>query len=1231
MDDDLGLRQSQADEEGPSLVDLADALWIARFLRRPEADAAGTTEPEGEPGEQAHNPPESPEAPEISDPRANTPLHAVPAAPPEPPGTAAQRLRGDATAPVRVGRESALADPPALSRALRPLKQRVPSAGTPLLDEEATARASGETEMLLPAWKARTERRFAVDLVVDTGPSMAMWHQLATELRTLFERHGAFRVTDTWSLDTGAPEPRPAPFHRAPRNGQQRTLSPRRLADPTGRRLLLLLTDGVGPLWHGPALMDVVEGWSRTRPVAVLQVLPCSLWHRTGIVPEPVLARSGARGPATALFRPQTPHRRAHQGPTGRHRWVPVLELGPDWLAPWARLVAGNAGGWTPMMALPVGVGPSPAADRGPTTTDPATLVEHFRGEASSGAFELAGYLSAVPLVLPVMRLVQQAMMPRSDSTHLAEFFLSGLLVQAQGRAGSSGDPDLTLYEFRPGVREALLDTLTRRESLRALDVVSRVSGRVARRLGGTLDFRALVPAHGASGGLRLPSDSRPFARIAAKVLAGAGGEYKALAEVLSEAADAPETGDGLTAPSGRPLTVRSAPGPDGGREASVQSTLVPDERRDPLELIHSLVAAATVRIHSDRLGNPFMGSGFFVAPGWVLTSAHVARAGAVSLRGDGPHRVRIGSGDRLISGVVEWPGDDHRPWRPSRSTPDMALIRVLEAVDHPCVSLTERPPSSDVPGWDTAWFGWGAEYGEPRFHGFHGGTLDSRFQGPDGGQLLKLTHATGLPPGMSGGPVVDMTHGEVIGVLMGSTGEGNHTLAVPVQELRRLPIPADPYPDLYQQVFTTHDLYHADRQASDHGPDATWTDARSALGTTVRDTLTAGRRTELLGMLARLPPPAGPEVLEDIVTAVHGVAVPGRFPPPRAWRDGLGMVYGSEHAPGELESALRYAVHAATVDRPHAEVTAAERALWDWSRTLAEGQNRGLRRVLAEDYESRLRARNDATRPPTSDEWRPEVLLEIFSAAWDDDVHHWRVGIVSNNDARVSPVDSGSLPGSDIANPEGPLILALAEAFRRCDRSDRPAPLQVAVQPDLFGIPVDGWQLGDRTLGAARPIIVRLADRLATTNDALLTEERHERWRTLHSRPPVPIVLDGEGHAPAGLRQAQLQTLPPETIPVLVGSGPVMLHELIDAGHSIVLWRREPVAPGSSYADFEQGIDHLVREARTPAALPAALAELRAQLAEGDPEAHWASGLALLYDDPTRPLPGPDPLTEDP
>lgn len=215
-----------------------------------------------------------------------------------------------------------------------------------------------------------------------------------------------------------------------------------------------------------------------------------------------------------------------------------------------------------------------------PGATGARKLVERFRGGASPEAFELAGYLAAVPLVLPVMRLVQRVMLPRSGACHLAEVFLSGLLTPDADRPDPHEDPELTLYAFRSGVWELLLDTLTRCESLRVLDVVSRVSGKVARRLGGSLDFRALMPASDASGEWRLPEDSLPFARIAATVLAGVGGEYRATADALPAGTRAAELAEPIApeaavAEAMEPETVE----PEAAEEAAPPSSNSPSPR----------------------------------------------------------------------------------------------------------------------------------------------------------------------------------------------------------------------------------------------------------------------------------------------------------------------------------------------------------------------------------------------------------------------------------------------------------------------------------------------------------------------------------------------------------------------------------------------------------------------------------------------------------------------------
>ncbi|MCF1596971.1 tubulin-like doman-containing protein [Streptomyces muensis] len=586
MDDSLarGMARLLAGTDTPSTDDIADALWVARVIGRsgsreegPQeepahvddfgADAGGETWADvgsgrgGRPGsgtsgswlsrllaQRNARRDRTRDASPIAAPPPAVPLHPVSAGmggamAPLAPGT---ENSGEASeglgAVVRVQSEPALSESLSISQALRPLKRQVRAPGVQRLDEAATARATCESSVLMPAWLPHTERWLSVDLIVDMGPSMVIWRRLAAELRTLLEGHGAFRMVRTWSLDSGEAEPRLSPFRRRQGSGPKRTVPLEQLADPTGRRVLLLLTDGVGPLWHGGGLSEALCQWSRNRPVAVLQVLPRSMWHRTGLPPVPVLARPGPPGHATPQFRTET----AVPGTPSQgrcRRFVPVLELDADWIAPWAQVVAGRAAGWTPMLAVPVGGSETDNAAapdeevEAPAGLDPAALVERFRSEASPSAFELAGYLAATPLVLPVMRLVQRTMMPRSKPAHLAEVFLSGLLTPADGGAAPDPgeDPDLRLYDFRPGVRDVLLDTLTRQESLRTLDVVGQISGRVAQRLGGSLDFRALVPTTDAEGTWRLPEGSLPFARVAASVLAGLGGEHRATATALAE------------------------------------------------------------------------------------------------------------------------------------------------------------------------------------------------------------------------------------------------------------------------------------------------------------------------------------------------------------------------------------------------------------------------------------------------------------------------------------------------------------------------------------------------------------------------------------------------------------------------------------------------------------------------------------------------------------------------
>lgn len=408
----------------------------------------------------------------------------------------------------------ALASPRALNRALRPLRRRVPSRTLFRLDEAASADWIAETGLPDAVLRPERERWLSIALVVDDGPSMVLWRQLAAELRGVLEHQGTFREVRTFGLDSAEAETpvlRARPFTPdAPRRSYGH------LADPTGRTAVLVLSDGVGPGWRTGAVQRLLAHWARRAPVAVVQPLPPRMWPESSMPAERLLLRTGRRAaPNRALFvsHPVLPPG-LHPPYSGMP--IPLLELTGAQLGAWAGLVGNEQGSAElPVMFLP-GPGPDPsdAVVPEPRTTPspgPEERVRSFHEGASPEGRRLAGCLASVsPLTLPVMRLVHRA--SRDDETHfhsaqLAEVFLGGLLSRRERTPGE--------YEFFPGVADLLLDTVRTDD---AVGTVDRVTAFLKQRQGAGPDFRARVTGVGGSGST-VPDEARPFAAASRELL----------------------------------------------------------------------------------------------------------------------------------------------------------------------------------------------------------------------------------------------------------------------------------------------------------------------------------------------------------------------------------------------------------------------------------------------------------------------------------------------------------------------------------------------------------------------------------------------------------------------------------------------------------------------------------------------------------------------------------------
>ncbi|MGW8361529.1 SAV_2336 N-terminal domain-related protein [Streptomyces wedmorensis] len=497
--------------------ELADILWLSTHLtsspRPSEAPTGDTAAGDADEPEPQSSSAEEPPQGGGSTPSTGTRLFTA---------TYEGGAEGRRGSLVKVRRAAALDDAPAMMRALRPVGRRRVGGGHTELDEELTVVRSIEEHMLLPVLRPSRGHWLDLALVVDTHRSMLLWQDLVDELCRVISQTGVFRDVRVWFLRGTDLDGTPAVAHTV--DGQPR--SPQEISDPSGRRVILVVTDTVGHAWGTSVLEDVLRHWSSHNSVAILNVLPERLWTRGAVRPSPLLLRvPTAAAPNVSWQLAPISGRRSLRRSGLRHAQivVPVVEAAPESLSSLAHLVVGDSR-WTRMSCLGLDAYGEPGAlttsaagaDTPKNHAAPADakhVLARFREGASPTAQELAGYLSVVPLTLPVMTLVRRAMIPHSKHAHLAEVVLGGLFQPWHTGPGRM-DPSQLEFQFLPGVREALIGSQLREEITAVREIVpSSVWRYLTQHTGPAGDFPATEVTPGDHGNTTVPPDALAFAQ----------------------------------------------------------------------------------------------------------------------------------------------------------------------------------------------------------------------------------------------------------------------------------------------------------------------------------------------------------------------------------------------------------------------------------------------------------------------------------------------------------------------------------------------------------------------------------------------------------------------------------------------------------------------------------------------------------------------------------------------
>ncbi|ARP72764.1 serine protease [Streptomyces pluripotens] len=690
----------------------------------------------------------------------------------------------------------------------------------------------------------------------------------------------------------------------------------------------------------------------------------------------------------------------------------------------------------------------------------------------------------------------------------------------------------------------------------------------------------------------------------------------------------------------------------------------------DQIPRLDRLARAATAAISAQE--GAHWGSAGLIAPGWALTAAHVVRAA-----GAAPYTVTLWNG-RSISARTGYLLSGVPDSGPVPAESDIALVRLLEDdTDHACVWLSDRgdPPSHEVRAY--GWYVAGGKRG--------GELLDWNgvcvVAGNDGPYSFRLGPQTEIPKGASGGPVIDLSQGALVGLTKASrrTSEGDIKdggRAVRSTLLREFvsPVVVDPDhalgPDPYYALVCAHDRWHAESDLRDG-----WTDVQGELpGNGLPDSTTSwspGDRLELFELLAALPAPDDPTLVRSLLRVVfHNRA---KFPATSAlrhWRDGHGEIHQYRmQFTIEALPYLRYAklVALAVASTPGAASTAADLDRWVGRRMRRLGLEADVSvgevtlpgRV---DGDITVQGGTNATgilvhpgghaqNPPLAAEPvqvgildarpgdGPSVLLELEPALWSPSAaFHWRLRVLDpeqDDDAVVDADENGDgVPPDDL-----PLRLQrpLARLFLQLDTPERHAPLEVVLPPEHFDLAVQHWlpqaavtdlDLSDPAcwpLGVRRQVVVRDASRRGGVDPLW-----EMRWKDTAAAAPLralPTPQPGRLLRRAGLAGAGPDQVPVVCRPAADATGREVLRLALESGHGVFLWNagsHPPDGCDERCRSFSSNAARLLADAGSAAELPERLRVLRERIHRRDPHAYWAKPLALMYDDADRPLAEP-------
>lgn len=447
---------------------------------------------------------------------------------------------------IKVPQAPAILEKAAIVRSLRPLQQRVPSTNNFILNEVDTAEQIAISAMgsgsWLPIRQPVQERWLDLIILVDSAPSMALWQQTIDELSTLLANTGLFRNVHRWKLvivetegTVNDDEKTELHLHstQAAPGATPRHHSISELLDQQQRRLFIVISDCSSIVWDSGIAQQLLKPLAENNLLSLFQVLPESLWETTALklATKTRLISRQLLSCNRQMVDKQSNNKNNYP--------IPVVSIEPLAIKTWAGFLAGHEHRSVSGCYLPTTEDVSIDIDevlqrmgivsnkiQSDNDVSIPYLYNKFRERVPVHARLLATYFAAIPLTLPIMRMVQATMLPNTTHADFVHVFYSGLIKRKTAQTINHPESKI-VYDFAGGdaMRRYLLTRLPRYNAEELVDlVIGELSRYIQEHVDQSNSFDAVVFNQNIQGMIQIDDTTRHFAEVTAKVLSFLGG-----------------------------------------------------------------------------------------------------------------------------------------------------------------------------------------------------------------------------------------------------------------------------------------------------------------------------------------------------------------------------------------------------------------------------------------------------------------------------------------------------------------------------------------------------------------------------------------------------------------------------------------------------------------------------------------------------------------------------------